>query len=81
MIKINFEKDKAEAAVKSRDLIFSIISHDIRSPLIGLNYAIPAIKIAINNDNKEKKAQLLRGGFSCTLSLLASINIKIRSII
>jgi signal transduction histidine kinase len=59
MIKINFEKDKAEAAVKSRDLIFSIISHDIRSPLIGLNYAIPAIKIAINNDNKEKKAQLL----------------------
>jgi K+-sensing histidine kinase KdpD len=59
MIKINYEKDKAEAAVKSRDLIFSIISHDIRSPLIGLNYAIPAIKFAINNENKEKMAQLL----------------------
>lgn len=44
-------KRELQQAIHTKELIFSLVSHDIRSPLLGLLYAVPTIRDSIRMMN------------------------------
>jgi K+-sensing histidine kinase KdpD len=49
----------AQNAMQLKDSIFSIVSHDIRSPLLGLNYAAFGFRMGINEKDYNRLGKLV----------------------
>lgn len=49
----------AQNAMQLKDSIFSIVSHDIRSPLLGLNYAAFGFRMGINDKDYSRLGKLV----------------------
>lgn len=47
-------KQKEKLAIKKKDLLYSIVSHDLRSPVVGLKNVFPLLKDALNTKNVDK---------------------------
>lgn len=52
-------KRKLQQAIHTKELIFSLVSHDIRSPILGLLYAVPSIKDSVRKVDSSHTDNLL----------------------
>lgn len=59
MMVVNKWRVKAEREGKIKDKLFSMVAHDIRSPIMGLQYAVPALRQQLTKGTNTMGEKLL----------------------